>query len=248
MAMDTDTIHQGAKTGQTQTVDAAHLREMILRNPERVLSDPDIMSALIHANDAANSNVVDLRSIAMARLEQRLDHLQTTHRSVVATVYDNLSGTTQVHRAVLKLIEPTDFVAFLRVVKNDIPHILGIDFTRLILETTQDTPDPSLASLSDILVPAPPGFIQDYLGRSGVPTGQRVILRQVRPDDDVIYGEAAAWIKSEACLRLGLGPGTLPAMLVLGADDSQQFKATHGTDLLAFFAMVFETTMRRWLA
>ena len=47
---------------------------------------------------------------------------------------------------------------------------------------------------------------------------------------------------------LDFGKGRLPGMLVLGAEDPHQFKPTHGTDLLAFFAGVFERTMRRWLS
>jgi len=37
-------------------------------------------------------------------------------------------------------------------------------------------------------------------------------------------------------------------MLVFASEDTNQFKSTHGTDLLAFFAGIFERTMRRWLA
>jgi uncharacterized protein YigA (DUF484 family) len=37
-------------------------------------------------------------------------------------------------------------------------------------------------------------------------------------------------------------------MLCFGAEDPEQFTPAHGTDLLAFFAAVFERTMRRWLA
>jgi uncharacterized protein YigA (DUF484 family) len=40
----------------------------------------------------------------------------------------------------------------------------------------------------------------------------------------------------------------MPAMLVFGSEDPHMFKSLHGTDLLAFFAGVFERMMRRWLA
>ena len=45
-----------------------------------------------------------------------------------------------------------------------------------------------------------------------------------------------------------LPAGRLRKGLVLGAEDPHQFKPTQGTDLLAFFAGVFERTMRRWLS
>ena len=63
-----------------------------------------------------------------------------------------------------------------------------------------------------------------------------------------VYGETGFWIRSEACLRLDLGTGRLPGMLVLGAEDPHQFKPNQGTDLLTFFAGVFERAMRRWLS
>jgi hypothetical protein len=68
------------------------------------------------------------------------------------------------------------------------------------------------------------------------------------PQSEAIYGEAGGWIRSEALMRLDFGPGRLPGLLVMGAEDPHQFKPAQGTDLLAFFAGVFERAMRRWLA
>jgi uncharacterized protein YigA (DUF484 family) len=48
-------------------------------------------------------------------------------------------------------------------------------------------------------------------------------------------------------MKLDFGPGRMPAMLVFGSEDPHMFKALQGTDLLAFFAGVFERLMRRWL-
>ena len=90
------------------------LRERILREPDVILEDIDVMRALIRANDRQiGDNVVDLRGIAMERLEHRLDRLEDTHRSVIAAAYDNLAGTNLVHRAVLQLLEPSEFIPFL---------------------------------------------------------------------------------------------------------------------------------------
>ena len=95
---------------------------------------------------------------------------------------------------------------------------------------------------------AEPGFVDDYIaaGRGG--PARPVTLRQLGEGDSRIYGELADWIRSEACLRLDLGEGRLPGLLILGAEDPHQFTPQHGTDLLGFFAGVFERSMRRWLA
>ena len=57
------------------------LREKILTSPDIVLEDADLMRALVAANERAmGANIVDLRGIAMDRLEQRLDRLEETQR------------------------------------------------------------------------------------------------------------------------------------------------------------------------
>ncbi|MEM6306379.1 MAG: DUF484 family protein [Pseudomonadota bacterium] len=225
------------------------LRKRILKDPEAILDDPDLMRALVTAHDGIKSgNIVDMRGIAMQRLETRLDRLETTHRSVIAAAYDNLAGTNQVHRAVLKLLEPITFPDFLHAIKHDLAEVMRVDFIRLVLETQQAAPDPSLAELGDILVPAPPGFVLSYLNNNRTRAANKVVLRQVQPDDDLIYGEYASFIQSEACLKLDFGTGTLPALLVLGSDDPHQFSPSQGIDLLSFLASVFERAMRRWLA
>lgn len=233
----------------SETAFAAELREKIITDPDVILEDRDLMRALITANERAmGANIVDLRGVAMERLERRLDRLEDTHRSVIAAAYENLAGTNQVHRAVLRMLDPTDFENFLKNLSTEVAEILRVDAVRLVLETLHNDDDPALRRLGDVLCVAEPGFIHDYMraGRGG--QVRPVVLRQTLPQSEAIYGEAAGWIRSEALMRLDLGEGRLPGMLVMGAEDPHQFKPSQGTDLLGFFAGVFERAMRRWLA
>ncbi len=227
------------------------LRDRLLAEPELLLEDRDVMAALIAANERAmGANIVDLRGIAMERLENRLDRLEDTHRSVIAAAYENLAGTNQVHRAILQMLDPLEFEDFLKILATDVAATLRVDCVRLVLESVQPEDSPALLrKLGDVLYVAEPGFIGTYLsGGRNIPL-RPVVLRQVMPAEGPgLYGDRAAWIRSEALMRLDFGAGRLPGMLVLGAEDPHQFKPTHGTDLLAFFAGVFERTMRRWLS
>ncbi len=227
------------------------LRDRLLAEPELLLEDRDVMAALIAANERAmGANIVDLRGIAMERLENRLDRLEDTHRSVIAAAYENLAGTNQVHRAILQMLDPLEFEDFLKILATEVAGTLRVDCVRLVLESVQPEDSPALLrKLGDVLYVAEPGFIGEYLsGGRNIPL-RPVVLRQVMPAETPgIYGDRAAWIRSEALMRLDFGAGRLPGMLVLGAEDPHQFKPTHGTDLLAFFAGVFERTMRRWLS
>jgi len=225
------------------------LREKIISEPETILEDRDLMRALIAANERSmGGNIVDLRGIAMERLEARLDRLEDTHRNVIAAAYENLAGTNQVHRAILKMLDPSEFEGFLANLGGEISEILRVDALRLVLESGVASDDPAIKRLGDVLSVAEPGFVNGYLTQGRNIPVRQVTLRQVQPDSEIIYGDTANWIRSEACILLDLGTGRLPGMLVLGSEDPHQFKPTHGTDLLSFFGSVFERAMRRWLS
>lgn len=223
-------------------------REKIISQPDLILEDQDMMRALIAANEKAmGGNIVDLRGIAMDRLEARLDRLEDTHRSVIAAAYENLAGTNQVHRAILRMLDPSDFENFLLNLGGEVAEILRVDRVHLVLESATDDQTAAIKKLGDVLRVVDPGFINAYLsGGRNVPLRQ-VTLRQMSEGSE-IYGEDASWIRSEACLKLDLGEGRLPGLLVMGAEDPHQFSAQQGTDLLSFFAGVFERAMRRWLS
>ncbi|MBV6638281.1 MAG: DUF484 domain-containing protein, partial [Mameliella sp.] len=81
----------------TQRIEES-IRDSIISRPDIILDDKDLMQALIAANERAmGGNIIDLRGIAMERLEARLDRLEDTHRSVIAAAYENLAGTNQIH-------------------------------------------------------------------------------------------------------------------------------------------------------
>ena len=225
------------------------LRETIISRPDMILDDQDVMQALIAANERAiGGNIIDLRGIAMERLENRLDRLEDTHRTVIAAAYENLAGTNQVHRAILCMLDPIDFEGFLRNLGSEVAAILRVDTIRLVLESAQPDGAPATEKLGNVLHVAGPGFVDDYLtGGRGTPV-RPVVLRQIREGSTAVYGEASGWLRSEACLRLDFGSGRLPGMLVMGAEDPHQFSPSQGVDLLTFFAGVFERAMRRWLS
>jgi uncharacterized protein YigA (DUF484 family) len=225
------------------------LRAAIIAKPDTVLDDQDVMHALISANERSmGGNIVDLRGIAMERLEARLDRLEDTHRSVIAAAYENLAGTNQIHRAILRMLDPMEFEVFLRDLGGEVAEILRVDAISLVLESVQNDNDPVVQRMGSVLTVAEPGFIDDYLSAGRTNPPRQVTLRQVQDASDRVYNETADWIRSEACLRLDFGNGRLPGMLVMGAEDPHQFTPQQGTDLLSFFTGVFERSMRLWLS
>jgi hypothetical protein len=225
------------------------IRSTLMARPDAILEDHDLMRALVAANDRAmGANVVDLRSIAMTRLEARLDRLEDTHRNVIAAAYDNLAGTATIQRAVLRLIEPETFTAFVDAL-DDVAAILNVDALHLVFEAGPDDADgPVQHAPGARLVRAAPGLIESHAAGGRAGAARRVTLRRCPVGPPAIYGDDGGAIRSEAVLCLDLGPGHRPAMLVLGARDADQFAPAQGGDLLAFLAATVERVMRRWVA
>lgn len=235
--------------GKTASI-TDELRDRLIAEPEVILEDRDLMHALIAANEQAlGANIVDLRGIAMKRLEARLDRLEDTHRSVIAAAYENLAGTNLIHRAVLKMLEPVRFGDFMHALGTEVARILRVDCLRLVLEEDDpDSDDPTLSRIDDVLFVAPTGFIDQYLlgDRGGQP--RAIVLRQAEARPAELYGDLTSQIRSEALIRLHLGTTGQPGLMVMGSTDPHLFRANHGTDLLAFFAGVFERAMLRWIS
>jgi uncharacterized protein YigA (DUF484 family) len=120
---------------EEQPVDEiAAVRAAILRDPALVLDDRALMAGLIEAAGGEARNVVDLRGALVRRLEDRLQRLETAHRTVIAAAYETLAGAGQVHRAALGLIGAADGAAYLRALLIDAPDILTVEAARLALE------------------------------------------------------------------------------------------------------------------
>jgi uncharacterized protein YigA (DUF484 family) len=223
---------------------ADDLRAKIMANPDVLLDDHDLMRALVSANDDARGNVVDLRAIAMQRLEARFDRLEDTHRNVIAAAYDNLAGTNQVHRAILRMMDAESFAAFLQILTKDVADILRVDAVRLALESDDAADQPQM---DPAIVVVPAGFVTDYIAVGRKSAARQVTLRRFQNVGASLYGDRAPFLQSEACLLLDLGPGRRPALLLLGSENPEEFSQSQGTDLLAFFTGVLERVLRRWL-
>lgn len=220
------------------------LRETLIAQPELIIDDPDVMRALVSANeDRMGGNVFDMRGLAMDRLERRIDHLENAHRTIVATAYDNQASTGQIHRAVLCLLAADTLADFVTVLGGEISAILRVDAVQLILETSEAQPD--IQPHQDGLIHADPGVVGTYLtGQTDHPSRQ-ITLRQIPEGDRRVYGAGAANLRSEACLLLEFGTGHPPGLLLMGSENPQKFTAQMGTDLLAFLAQVIELCLRR---
>ncbi|MBK0400684.1 DUF484 family protein [Limibaculum sp. M0105] len=213
------------------------IRSLILADPELVLSDDQVMRALIRATGTLDRNVVDLRDKLVERLEQRLSKLVHANRSVIAAAYENVASTQQVHRAVLQLLDADDLDDFLRRLTQDVPRMVSIDAVRLCLEADVEDIRPAEGVARDLgerVLALPVGMVETYLALHPDARAGRIVLRPSGEESDLLFGFER--VSSEALLKLDLGGAA--GLLALGSTDPDRFTPEQGTDLLEFFAGV----------
>ena len=112
------------------------LREEILAKAQEILNDETLLGALIEASDKNFGNkVVDIRSVAMKKMDGELKKLKRSNQQVIATAYENLVGMKQVHQVVLKSLEQNNLDEFITNLNTEGCDILRVDCIRLGLET-----------------------------------------------------------------------------------------------------------------
>ena len=232
------------------TIQISDFRKRILQDPEALWNDREVMRALISASsNNAPTNVIDLKSAVLKRLEGHVDKIEGQNSNIISAAYKNISTTTKVHSAILEALEPKTFTEFLNFLKTDWANSLGIDVARLCLEAPSISKDdiPQLKTeFGPSVIFLQEGEIDHYitLGQDNDP--RSVTLRQIRKGASNIYSDIAPELRSEALMKLDLGQGNSPGLLLLGSINPDQFLPNMGTDLFVFYGSIFEKVMQRW--
>ncbi|MFD1882532.1 DUF484 family protein [Paracoccus pacificus] len=223
---------------------APEWRQKLIARPDLILSDLELMRALMLARDSeVGGNVIDIRGRAMEALESRLDRLEAAHEGVISAAYENLSGTNTIHRAVISLLEPQDLAGFVENLGARVAPLLRVESLRLLSEVPPGEPAP--AAGIEVLTP---GTVEGLLSAGRRPLrGDDIVLRRASDSTARLHDTAQGAILSEALLPLELGPDRR-AILLMGSVERGRFTPAQGTDLLRFLGQVTRLALVRWLA
>ena len=226
------------------------LREEILVKAHEILNDETLLRALIEASDKnLGSKIVDLRSVAMQKMDGELKKLKRSNQQVIATAYENLVGMKQVHQVVLKSLEQNNFDEFITNLDTEACNILRVDCIKIGLEThsslqNNEKYDSKLSKLLDLY---PVNFVDTYISQGENNNIDDVILRPTPKGSEQLYGKVSKNLKSEGCIKLRIGNKKIIGILALASKEREKFTAQQGVELLKFMGSVFERRISHWL-
>ena len=226
------------------------LREEILAKAHEILNDETLLKALIGASDKnLGGKIVDLRSVAMQKMDGELKKLKRSNQQVIATAYENLVGMKQVHQVVLKSLEQNSLDEFITNLDTEACDVLRVDCIKLGLEThfsLQNT-EKYDSNLSELLDLYPVNFVDTYISQAENNGSDDVVLRPTPKGCEQLYGKLSKNLKSEGCIKLEIGNEKIIGILALASKEREKFTAQQGVELLKFMGSVFERRISHWL-
>lgn len=213
-------------------LDTDTVRDYLTRNPDFVREDAELFALL--ADKPAVDGVVDLGAAAREKLLVELKQLKALNESIVETARANLATQSQVHMAVLALLEADNLAALDKKVAGRVAGALGVDICRVFIEEHAPLKD------AEAIKPTSAGFVADVLGQKVERLGP-VMERNAH----ALYGPQGARVRSEAIVRLDFHGHD--GLLALAARDPNLFQSGQGTELLNFMARVLERLIARWM-
>ena len=234
------------RTKMTKNSDKiTEIKKKIISNPEIILDDLEVMKVLFNSySEATGENIIDLRSVAIKKLEAKIKQTETTNRSIIAAAYENISGYELIHKASLLILEIDNFEDLQVQLMRTVQPALKVSHIHIMIE--QEEPENTAIKSNNYISVVKPGSVKTYINLENELLQKTVTMRQVSSPNERIYGQKAHSIKSEAVIQLDLGENKVPALLIIGSNTATQFESKKGTELLEFFGSVMERVIKRW--
>ncbi len=215
-----------------QPLDSERVRAFLLANPDFVREDAELFAQM--AQRDTGEGIIDLGGAARGKLLAELRQLKSLNSSIVETARANLATQSQIHMAVLALLETDSLAALDRKVSSRLTGALGVDVCRVLIEGHAPLPG------GESILGAAQGFVGEVLGSK---------VERLGPVDperaQALYGPQGKRVKSEAIVRLDFNGHD--GLMAVAARDATLFESGQGTELLNFLARCVERMITRWL-
>jgi len=213
---------------------AAQVEAFLEANPDFLRDRPHLLAAAL-PDRVLGDNVADFQGAALRALRREVEDLRGGAEELIRNARDNMSIQARTHDAALSFLGADSFEELVRTVTEDLPVTLHLDVALIGVEP--GLPKGKAARVNEL----PEGAVDALL------QGADTRLRGQIDSPDALYGAGADLVRSDALVRLPLGPGQPPALLALGSREPLTFQAGQGTELLHFLAGVLAHGIRRWM-
>jgi uncharacterized protein YigA (DUF484 family) len=219
---------------------AGWVKAYLEAHPDFLNAHPNLLTTLTPPAHRRGDTVVDMQRFMLDRLQREVAKLDQARNELVAAGRSNLSSQSQVHIALLALLEARTFEQFIDTVTAELASRLDVDTVSLCIERANEGDTAGRITCGVRVVER--GTVNHWLGED-----RDVVLQSSIEGDPALYGEAAPLVRAEALLRLKIGAHAPLGMLAIGSRDSDRFHSGQGTELLSFMGGAMGRMIGGWL-
>ncbi len=225
--------------GETEPA-ADEVVAFLRRNPSFLEEHPELLEILTPPAQRTGENVHDMQAFMLRRLRDEVGRLGTQFAELIETGRSNMTVQSQVHGAVLALLEARSFEHLIYLATEELAPILDVDVITICVEVTADE-TPARVRTAGI------HKLESHGVDSRIGQGRDVLLANDIPGDPDVFGPAAGIVRSQALARLRCGRHAPCGLIAFGARDKGKFEPHQGAELLVFLARVLERQIQGWL-
>ena len=225
------------KISEPGRLNAAEVREWILKNPDFLRNNDDLIAAHLPENRVSEEGVVNMQSFLLEKLQKETRDLKDLQGDLVAAARGNLHTQHIIHQSILEILSATSFNQFVHILTQDLTDVLEVDVISLCIE--------------DSIVPLPEMTGLQRLKKGSV---ERVywpvnntVMRAEASGTKAVFGPAKDLIASDCLIRLEVPALHAGVLLGIGSRESNHFHPDQGTELIEFFAGCVEALLRHWV-
>jgi uncharacterized protein YigA (DUF484 family) len=223
------------ENGPELTADA--VAEYLKAHPEFLGEHMEVIGSLVPPALDAGENVLDLQQFMLEKLQSEVKRLGGHWDELIATSRSNMAGQSQIHAAVLSMLEAETLEHLVHTVTGHFTDILNVDAVSLCFEGSAAL----VGNESDVRLLSP-GDVDQLIGPE-----RDIILRVDGDSLEEIFGPAAPLVQSDALLRIDVGAEDPAVLLALGSREADKFHPGQGTELLGFLAQALGRCLFGWL-
>lgn len=232
---------------RTPAVGAEEVARYLRRNPDFLLSRPDLCEAILPEMDGGEG-VVDLRAALLDRARNANEQLRREIATLADTTRALQAEQSRVLAASRALLSSDSFEAMVAKVGQDLPSLLQVDVVALAVEQRDEMLcEKRRPTRLNGLVQLAPGTVDELLGSKS-----DIVMSSKGHGSPEVFGAGAGLVRAEALMRVTVSDKTPPALLGLGTRDLERFDLGRATEvggrlLLLFLAANLGELVRTWL-
>ena len=221
-------------------LDEAEVVAYLRRHADFLIRHPELIDRL--APPSRGDGVLDMQTFMIERLRRREARLRANHDALLIAGRRNRATQTQVHGAVLAVLDARSLEHLVAVVNEDFPRLLDADVVSLCVENGADGRTRVRSGIRCLA----PGTIATLIepGR----TMAIAVGEAGEAGEDSIFGAGTGLVRAQALIRLDLGARDAPAsLLALGWRRDDAVAPGRAGEAFDFLGTALATCLRTWL-